>query len=60
MTIDFPSEDPLVTVTGEPNNPPVPLARDTAFLNSSSRSVVELLLFKRVPRLGVIERRSPG
>lgn len=47
MMIGFPSDDPLVTVTGESNNPPVPLARVTAFLNLLSRSVVDPLLFKR-------------
>jgi hypothetical protein len=36
------------------------LARVTNFLNSSSRSVVDPLLFRELRRLGVIERRSPG
>jgi hypothetical protein len=60
IRIVFPSDEPLVTVTGDPNKLPEPLARVTAFLNSSSRSVVDPLLFRELRRLGVIERRSPG
>jgi len=60
MRIVFPSEEPLVTVTGEPNKLFDPLARVKAFLNSSSMSVVDPLLLRGLPRLGVIERWSPG
>ena len=58
--IFLPKVEPLEIVTGEPPNRPwAPLARLTADLNASSKSVMEPLRLIELPRLGVITRGSP-
>ena len=55
----LPKVEPLEIVTGEPPNGPAPLARLTAVLKASSKSVIEPLRLLELPRLGVITRGSP-